>query len=104
MSCYLFNTYYLIGNNANEEARKVAEWRESVTKTKLRITKSCPWCVELQEDGNHLSPIFLAIDGFVWFTFSVYDADWEAFLMGLIAHDVGWAKRLGEMNACRRST
>lgn len=93
MSVYYRNNYWLLGEGADEEAKR---W---VAQDKLPVKKivySSPRAVEMEEIGNHLSPeLPIPPEGFVVVVVSDVDVEGYGLKLG-VAHwggDGGWIER-----------
>ncbi len=96
MSVYYRNKYWLLGDNADDEATRWVAQDE-----RKQILYSSPRAVEMEEIGNHLSPeLPIPPEGFLVVAISDIDVEGYGLKLG-VAHwggVGGWLERKGLAN------
>jgi hypothetical protein len=88
MSVHFFNTYWLLGDGADEEAKRWIAHDE-----RKKIVYSSPKAVELAEDGNYLSPqLPIPPQGFVVVVISDNEVEQRGVTLGVASWggEGGW--------------
>jgi hypothetical protein len=82
MSSLIRNTYYLIGKDAEAEARQLIESCKNM-KGEISIVKSCPWCVKIRQEGSDISLKVPGIKGLICVSISDQESSEGQVLLGV---------------------